>query len=423
MPKLIRDFSGASVGDFHDDGNEIYACTFKEPLVKVDGIVHDYGLHFCFGVSNDSRKGVSADVYVNADKSCGDLIHDANIYMAKNPGEEFAYGIVGKTDRKKSYSFSLSLGANETVYIANSYVRQYERLSVTFEELACQGHGERIIYGRSVEGRELSAYRYGSGIGQNDKPEVLIVSGWHPPEGDTFGTEGIAEMLTDDGEREELLKSVNITIIPIGNPDGFVHGFGGCNVNLRNVYWDFDINDRDEIPETYFAWKLMEKIKPDVYFDFHGYTFQGGSKFLSSYIKPLLFYSGRRRGFAENLNRRIIKRCGGKCIKGYSTFTPSTPGCRLTSKFDTITYAKFHFHIDDGIPALKELGRDLIKVTVDEIRHSGTVFSRGYDDGVNLSLIRSFFHRVCCASYIYFNRYCRITAGKLIKKMLVSKKS
>lgn len=421
--KLIKDFSGASVGDFCVDGNAIYACTFEEPLVKVDGVVHDYGLHFCFGVLNDSESGVSADIYVNADMGCGDLIHDVKIYTAKNPDEEFVCGTIGKTDRIKSYSFSLLLGANETVYIANAYVRRYERVSAIFEELAYQGHGERIIYGRSVEGRELSAYRYGSGIGQDDKPEVLIVSGWHPPEGDTFGTEGIAEMLANDKERGELLKCANITIIPIGNPDGFVHGFSGCNLSLRNVFWDFDINNRDEMPETYFAWKLMEKIKPDIYFDFHGYTFQGESKFSSPYMKPLLFYSGRRRRFAENLNRRIIQRCGGKCVKGYLTFAPSTPGCRLTSRFGTITYAKFHFHIDNGIPALKELGRDLIKIAADEIKRSGMVFSRGDNNEVNLSFIKSFFHKACCIGYTYFNGYCRIAAGRFINKVLVSRKS
>lgn len=412
--KLIKDFSGASVGDFSVDGNEIYAGIFEEPSVKVDGIVHDYGLHFCFGVSNDSGKGVSADIYINTDKSRGDLIHDVKIYMAKNPGEEFAYGIIGKTDRKKSYSFLLSLGANETVYVANAYVRQYERVSAIFKELACQGHGEKIIYGRSVEGRELSAYRYGSEIGQDDKPEVFIVSGWHPPEGDTFGTEGIAEILSDDREREELLKSVNITIIPIGNPDGFVHGFNGCNLKLRNVYWDFDINNKDEMPETYFAWKLMGKIKPDIYFDFHGYTFQGESKFLSSYIKPLLFYSSRRRMFAENLNRRIIERCGGKCVKGYSTFAPSTPGCRLTSKFDTITYAKFHFHIDDGISGIKKMACDLLKITIGEIKKTNSsVFHNNTASFLSL-------HTICCKFYTYIIGYCKIKVNQFVKSILKS---
>ena len=48
---------------------------------------------------------------------------------------------------------------------------------------------------------------------------------------------------------------------------------------------------------------------------------------------------------------------------------------QLTKKFDTITYSKFHFHLDDGIAEIKKLGCDLLKITVDEIKNASDALS------------------------------------------------
>jgi hypothetical protein len=47
MPlRVIKEFPGAVLGEFHFDGARLLLSIFQEPLVQADGLIHDYGLHF-----------------------------------------------------------------------------------------------------------------------------------------------------------------------------------------------------------------------------------------------------------------------------------------------------------------------------------------------------------------------------------------
>ncbi|MBN2143874.1 MAG: hypothetical protein JW774_04535 [Candidatus Aureabacteria bacterium] len=366
--KLINDFSGTAMGSYILSGDQLFVQIFEEPLVRVDGMVHDYSLHFCFGILNDESSEKNIRVFINATDSTPMPEMETNIYWKNSPEEEFVKSDIRvKTDCIKSYCFNIRLSPGETKYLANSCFRTYETLSRRFDELAVRSGAERKLYGLSVEKRQLIAYRYSAPAPEHPLPEIIVVSGSHPPEGDTFGTEGIMEMLSDPESRSRLLQLANLTVIPMVNPDGFVHGYGGCNANLRNVYWDFDVINETEMPETFLLWKLFTQLRPDVYFDFHGYTFQGRKKIASSYIKPLFCYPLEKWDLVRNLNRKVIDLCHGECKTGFLTFVPSTPGSRLTKKFGTVTYAKFHFHLDDGIARIKKMAVDLVLLASEEV--------------------------------------------------------
>jgi len=89
--------------------------------------------------------------------------------------------------------------------------------------------------------------------------------------------------------------------------------------------------------------------RPILYFDFHAYTFQW-RKHASPYCKPLSRYRDDRvRKVVQKINERILAQVSaGKSLTGFATFAPTTLGEKLTRKFNTITYAKYHIHLKDG---------------------------------------------------------------------------
>ncbi len=65
--EIIEDFEGASIGKYHIRGDKIFATLREEPLVKKDGIVHDYNWHFVFALRNNSKNSREIEIFINCD--------------------------------------------------------------------------------------------------------------------------------------------------------------------------------------------------------------------------------------------------------------------------------------------------------------------------------------------------------------------
>lgn len=359
--KIIENFSGTSIGNYRIENNVIFAKLREEKITRADGYSHDYNYHFAFGIKNEAQKPTDVEVFINCDSTYGLSNQSALIFQAKSPKEEFAkFTGSSKTDTHKKYYFKFQIGANETAYIANYYFRQYEILVGNFERLAAKGNAEREVFGHTIEGRDLICYSY-KGNNNSNTPSILITSGFHFPEQDTLATEAIMKFLSN-GENRERYNQFNFYIIPIVNPDGFVHGYNGCNAKGINLYWDFREYDKSNTPETYHLWQYILNIKPCLYIDFHSYTFQMHRKKASPYIKPLYFYNGREvRNLVKQINKELISLHDGYYSSGDLTYAPSTLSYKLTNKFNTITYAKYHLHIMDGKEEFESKAINIIK--------------------------------------------------------------
>ncbi len=362
--EVIKNFEGASIGKYNIQGNTVYATLKEEPLVSKDGVVHDYNWHFVFGLKNNTKDSKEIEIFVNCDKK-NDLCHKANIFGQQNSDLDFfpLNNIQAYTDTYKKYYIKVILSKMETLYLSNTYFRSLKRLHTVFENL-CKGTGcKKEMYGKSIEGRNLQAFIYSKKVPINKrKPTFLITSGFHPMEADTFATEAIMEYLnTDIGQN--LLEYFNFVVIPVSNPDGFYYGNNGCNARGINFYWDFREKDSVNAPEAYHLWQFILKIKPSIYIDFHSYTFQLHRKKASPYLKPLYFYRGKEvKNLVNKINEGLASLHAGASYSRNSTYAPSTLSYKLTNKFNTITYAKYHLHIMDGKEGFKNKAVEILKI-------------------------------------------------------------
>ena len=106
--------------------------------------------------------------------------------------------------------------------MANTYFQPPRELFARLEGLARAGGAERLEFGKSVEGRNLTAYLYLDQAPEN-APLVLVTSGFHPAEPDTLATQAILEYLAGE-EGRALRKKLRFAVVPVMNPDGFIHG-------------------------------------------------------------------------------------------------------------------------------------------------------------------------------------------------------
>jgi len=129
-----------------------------------------------------------------------------------------------------------------------------------------------------------------------------------------------------------------------------------------NLYWDFKEKDKTNAPEAYYLWQYFLKLQPSIYLDFHSYTFQLHRKKASPYIKPLFFYRGEEvKNLVKLINKELISLHNGNYLSGDLTYAPSTLAYKLTEKFNTITYAKYHLHTRDGKEEFKNKAVNIVK--------------------------------------------------------------
>ena len=363
-------FPGGSITVDAIAGATVRGRIFQEAICHADGAVYDYSRHFCFGLTNLTSAPVDVEVLIGCESAAALPRIDALLFTGGSPDEEFTQTpLASRTDVRKAYAFTLPLRAGETRYVANYFFRPYDALVRLFDDIGAAAGGTREVIDHSVDGRPLTMWswrRRGAG-----RPVVVMTSGVHPPEPDTLATEAIIRHLaTDEGRR--WLDAFDIHIVPLANPDGFVHGYSGCNARQVNFYWLFRPEAANPEPETVALWRLMERLQPVLYFDWHGYTFQQGARHAAPYVKPVALQHGARvRSLVRQMNEQVRRPGGGHQSVGFLTFAPSTLAPRLTARFNTITYAKYHIELRLGIARNRALAVEVVRAALETLQASG----------------------------------------------------
>ena len=180
------------------------------------------------------------------------------------------------------------------------------------------------IIGQSVEGRDIPAIFITDapafGVNRGVKPIVLIHCQQHGDE--PSGKEAallLAKELT--GPRQDLLKGLDVILVPQVNPDG-------AELDQRQNANNMDLNRNHAIlsePETEALHKLFRTWMPEVTLDVHEYEITSKSWIEAGYVK----YVDEQLGGVTNLNvsseiaafsrNIIIPNVGAKVVQaGYS---------------------------------------------------------------------------------------------------------
>lgn len=359
MVLVRRDSGGTGIESAHVSGDHIALKLFREKMTRADWTTHDYNVHFSFGLVNDQAD--DREFSISMEGGSWDRLpdHSPLLYTAPAPdGPWTIANLRARTDLKTRYAIYAPLAAGETLYIANTLPRQLQPLNENFHAIAEQTGARHHVYGTSLEGRPLDAYQYGD---PDRQPLLLVTSGFHPPEPDTFASEAIMEWLGAD-ESRAIRDHFAVTVIPIANPDGYAHQTQGSNAAGVNMYWDFRAEDKTACPEAVALWEYCLAVAPVGYVDFHCYTFQLGKK-PGPYQRPLAFYrSPSVRQAASDIYTRHAQEMGGKPVVGFSTYAPATLGSRLARKFDTLSLAKYHLHLSEGTDGCARRGLEVFRL-------------------------------------------------------------
>lgn len=132
------------------------------------------------------------------------------------------------------------------------------------EQMLEAGFVERV-YGRSYEGRNLSAYY----AGPADAPAMLIVSRFHPYEtAGSYCMSGVQALLGEDlAVGGPLTASRCFVLVPVPNPDGVALG---CCKRTRQGGPDLAEGVESDDPAALAFARLLAETMPGVCIDFHG---------------------------------------------------------------------------------------------------------------------------------------------------------
>mgnify|MGYP001177336337 CR=1 FL=1 len=367
--RILTNYDGANASRFNIQqlaGRII--IEYPPETCRALGVSHDYAWSFNFGLESVSDTKSVIQVLINCAEFDGWEGKPFALYTASDPAEGFSLeSMTGKSDGYTRYVFDVPLEPGERIYVSNTIPRHYSTLVPSLMSYGDLSGIQRIEYGHSVEGRSLFALELGEQ--SNGRPTVLVTTGMHPPEGDSFAAESILEHLV--GRGREWLDHFNVVIVPLVNPDGFVHGRNGTNVNDINLYWEFQHERKTQAPEAYYLWNYMLRVRPSLYLDFHAYVTQS-HKDMQPYLKPIrLYHADEVRQVVESMDNFLLEYCDGRAVRGYSTYGKTTLAHLITRELNTITYTKFHFHLSEGVPAVQRHAVALFDGLCDILRNKG----------------------------------------------------
>jgi hypothetical protein len=309
--------------------------------------------------------------------------------------------LAARGDARPRYAIRLTLAGGAKIFIANSLIRDPALIEMACRSAVETSGGDREVYGRSLQGRDLVAYRF-SANRSNPKGTILISSGFHQAEADTLASEAVLRWLGTPAAAE-VRSRYDVCVVPMVNPDGFALGTQGSNAADVNIYWWFARDDAARCPEAAALWSFAAKLAPVGYIDFHGYTVQL-DKDAGPYLKPISYYrSPAVRRAAAHLEKRVVHEFGAKPMRGFAPIAPNTLGAMLTDAFDTLTMAKYHLHLKHGPEHYGEHGIHAVVAMADSLTVGGV------EGGLSQPLTKS--ARALRATRAYWSGFLRPTLG------------
>ena len=278
---------------------------------------------------------------------------------------------VEASENHEEYHVTLPLQLGQTVYVSNSIPYPPRRMSAWLRRIQIE-HSDLAKLsnlGSSAQRQDILLLSVTDPtVDDSAKDRVLVTSGFHPAEPDWLATMSIIELLLgDDAWAQEVRREFIVDVVPQVNPDGFVLGTNGCNAQGVNLYWDFRPDDESGSPEAFHLWQWIEAHPPSMYIDFHAYVYQLHKDF-RPYIRPLSDYAHSARPVVQAIDRKLIALCHGRQVRGRGTNLPTTLAAQITKAFGSITYTKFHLHLQHGIPACQQLGVEVFQAIVGTAR-------------------------------------------------------
>jgi predicted deacylase len=140
-----------------------------------------------------------------------------------------------------------------------------------------------LVIGQSAEGRDILAYRFGSG-----DQVILLVGGIHA--GYEANTVALVNELIEHFERapQDVLPGITLMLIPVANPDGFIRGrrtagrFNAGGVDLNRNWgcgWSPEAQWRNQVvdpgsrafsePETQALAQFIRELRPSAVVFYH----------------------------------------------------------------------------------------------------------------------------------------------------------
>ena len=355
---IVKQHEGHSLGSYRWSNNNLICNLQMEPLVYIDYEIHDYNLHFNFGLQNNTEQAEQVTItMLQTNKPVPQII-----WQSDSPNHRFTKSSLIIEPIPEGYKFDINIPGYGVIYLSNTMWSPLTPINQRFHELEKANLLESIKYGLSANQQDLMAYKL---FGKRDlsRPLICISSGSHPAEGDTIATIAIAEWLTTSGH--QYTDIFDIIIVPILNPDGFIIGTNGCNTNGINFFWEFLNNEPEICPEAYYFWEFLKEFPPNVYIDFHSYSTQGKSKTFGPYVKPSALYCGSSVKDAAQKLARSLQTIPGS--KAQTMFSPSSMPHKITQEFNTITFAKYHLHQGMGESGMRGTALLAIQKIMDAI--------------------------------------------------------
>ena len=333
----------------------VQVTLLDEIITRADWTSHDYNVHFSLGLLNDGNSELEISIEVDGGQYRSLPDFRPNLYVSEYPDRDFtSFEGDARTDLAKKYAVRLKLAAGKRIYLANTVVRSLPALMKEFDFISSKSDVEKRVIGKTNRGNDLTGYIYGN----RNLPTILVTSGFHPPEPDTLATQAIMKWLSGTLSAQ-VLESFCVAVVPLVNPDGYELGNQGANAAGINLYWHFAIERPGLCPEAWALWNFACSLKPIGYIDFHCYTFQT-NKEAGPYVRPLGFYFGRVvRAAANDFYNKITAREKTVAVQGFPTYAPHTLGSMLAKRFNTITAAKYHLHLEEGADACCSRGLDV----------------------------------------------------------------
>ena len=349
-------------------GNVIKLEMRHEPMTRADWTTHDYNVHFCVGLRNTALQDIAVELEVEGGTWSDLPPITPLIYVSTGPDGPFSpFTGEARTDLKKKYALKLNIPAGTSIYVANTMPRTHQEELSRAATAGAASRAAKVVYGQSLQGRDLVAWTIGD---VKSKPVLLVTSGFHAPEPDTLASIAILRALSLP-EFDRISQQYAIAIVPVANPDGYAIGSQGSNAEDINLYWHFAKETPTRCPEAAKLWEFAHALEPVGYIDFHSYTFQL-RKDAGPYLKPLWYYADPRvRAAAAALERRVVGDLRLKPVRTFSAFAPHTLGAMLTEAFDTLTMAKYHIHLKDGVEACEAQAVDVFTALADALASNG----------------------------------------------------